>query len=150
MSTLISIVLDTSVIVAALFQSRSDEILCGWYNKEIQLSYSRSVLEEYNRILHKIPPIRQQATQFLEELRTRDFVSLVEQPPVLNIQIDDPDDRKFVECAVGANAEFLVSLDDHLLSLKSFQNVSMVSPKQFLAAWKSTKVESWNVEKLES
>jgi len=54
-----------------------------------------------------------------------------------NIVKDDPKDNKFIDCAVEANAEFLISGDPHLLEIKKFQEIKVVSPKEFLENFKT-------------
>jgi putative PIN family toxin of toxin-antitoxin system len=45
---------------------------------------------------------------------------------------DDPDDNRILECALEAEADFVISGDRHLLSLKSYQAISVLTPRQFL------------------
>jgi predicted nucleic acid-binding protein len=45
---------------------------------------------------------------------------------------DDPQDNKFIECAVAANAQYIISGDKHLRALKSFGNIKILSPSEFL------------------
>jgi predicted nucleic acid-binding protein len=45
---------------------------------------------------------------------------------------EDPDDDPFVECAVTAGAEYVVSGDRHLGRLGSFGDVRIVTPAEFL------------------
>lgn len=47
-------------------------------------------------------------------------------------KLRDPDDAKFVTCAVTARVRWLVSGDDDLLSLRRVQSVEIVSPAAFL------------------
>ncbi|MBX3330038.1 MAG: hypothetical protein KF722_06535 [Nitrospira sp.] len=44
----------------------------------------------------------------------------------------DPDDAKFISCAVTAGVRWLVSGDDDLLSLHRIQSVEIVSVTAFL------------------
>lgn len=44
---------------------------------------------------------------------------------------EDPDDDKILECAVSAEADIIVTMDWHLLKLKSFRNIGIVHPKTF-------------------
>jgi predicted nucleic acid-binding protein len=44
---------------------------------------------------------------------------------------DDPDDDRILECAVAGHADIIVSGDQHLLRLKSFRGISVVSPTDF-------------------
>jgi putative PIN family toxin of toxin-antitoxin system len=46
---------------------------------------------------------------------------------------DDPDDDKFIECALVADATAVVSGDRHLLELGSYEGIAMLSPTDFLA-----------------
>jgi len=40
---------------------------------------------------------------------------------------------KFLEAGVEANADYIVSQDNHLLKLKEFQGIRIVKPEEFLA-----------------
>lgn len=44
----------------------------------------------------------------------------------------DSDDDKFLECAVEGNANFIVSQDSHLLKLKEFRGIRILTPSAFL------------------
>lgn len=52
--------------------------------------------------------------------------------PTLHLLADEPDNR-ILECAVAAQAEFVVSGDPHLLTLKHHANMTMISLTDFLA-----------------
>lgn len=45
---------------------------------------------------------------------------------------EDPSDNHFLACAIVAQASFIISGDEHLLKLKAFQGIPIVSPKEFL------------------
>lgn len=45
---------------------------------------------------------------------------------------DDPDDNKFLGCALEAKAYYVVSGDNHLLSLKHFHGIQIVDAKAFV------------------
>ena len=49
-----------------------------------------------------------------------------------NIVKEDPDDNKFLECAVDSKAEYIISGDDHLLKLKEFKGIKIVTPAEFV------------------
>ena len=49
----------------------------------------------------------------------------------------DPDDEKFLECAVNAEADYLISGDKHLLKLKKYQGIQILSPATFVIFLKS-------------
>jgi len=45
---------------------------------------------------------------------------------------DDPDDNKILECAKAGKVEIIVSNDNHLLKLKEFKRIKIITPKEFL------------------
>ncbi len=57
---------------------------------------------------------------------------LVSTPPLPEPLCRDPDDDKFVACAVAAEAQFLVSGDQDLLALSGVMGVTILSPRTFL------------------
>ena len=131
------IVLDTSAIVAALFGARSKMILKAWRRGVLVLYYSEAIRREYQRILMKIPPIRQNSQWFLDELQTSRFAVKVKQTPVVQIPIEDPEDRKFLACAQAAKADYLVSLDAHLLNARAYHETKIVRPGELIRELKS-------------
>ena len=50
----------------------------------------------------------------------------------LHVVAADPDDDKFVECAVVAGAKIIVSGDGYLLDLGKYEDIEMLSASQFL------------------
>ncbi len=51
---------------------------------------------------------------------------------VSNIQISrDPDDDKFINCAKDAHALYIVSGDKDLLVLQQYENIQIVTAKEF-------------------
>lgn len=65
--------------------------------------------------------------------------SIVERHESVNIIDDDTEDNKILECAISAGAEFVVSGDKHLLTLKSFEGIKIVTPEEFIKIWSFTK-----------
>ena len=52
--------------------------------------------------------------------------------PRLNIVEDDPDDNKFIECAVALNAHFVISGDKAPTAIQDYMGIKIVTPRQFL------------------
>lgn len=50
----------------------------------------------------------------------------------LNVVVDDPDDNKFIECAVEGHAAYLVSRDNDLLRIGRYDKVQIVDDSEFL------------------
>ena len=66
-------------------------------------------------------------------------VNILYKPISIKIEIikDDPDDNKFIECAVTNNADYIISGDNHLLNLREYENIKILSPKEFLNYYNS-------------
>ena len=44
----------------------------------------------------------------------------------------DPDDNRIIECAVEAASDFIVTADNHLLRLGTYEGIPIITPGEFL------------------
>lgn len=56
--------------------------------------------------------------------------TIVKTKPHIKILMDDPDNR-ILECALKTKADYIVTGDKHLLSLKNFEGISLISLSDF-------------------
>ena len=128
------IVLDTNAILSAVFpaskyQKILRELANGSYNlfvtTEIMLEYEEKLTEIFNQ---------NTAVRFIELCHTLPNVHLTEVYYRWQLIYADPDDDKFVDCAVSANADFLVTNDRHYGILKniSFPHLKVIRIEEFL------------------
>lgn len=61
------------------------------------------------------------------------FTQLVIPQETLRVT-SDPDDNRILECALEAGADVIVSGDRHLLKLRRFHTIPILSPREFLDA----------------
>jgi putative PIN family toxin of toxin-antitoxin system len=128
------IVADTNVIVSALvFGGVPRGVLELAEAGRCELFYSEAIQLEVRRVLTEkfawAPPILQQILPPLW-----DMGELVVPHIAVRVVRDDPDDDRILECALSAQAHFIVSGDRHLLALRSYKSISIVSPRQFIDA----------------
>jgi predicted nucleic acid-binding protein len=45
---------------------------------------------------------------------------------------DDPDDDKFIACAIAAKCKMIVSGDKHLLKVSGFKGIGVIRPREFV------------------
>jgi predicted nucleic acid-binding protein len=45
---------------------------------------------------------------------------------------EDPDDNKFIECALASNCPIIVSGDNHLLKLAGYSGIEVLKPRNFM------------------
>jgi putative PIN family toxin of toxin-antitoxin system len=128
------VVLDTNVLISAIvFGGKPRKILEAVFRGELTLFLSEYILDELEAVL-KRPKFgfpSEVIQTILSELHAIcTFVTPSER--ILEIQ-EDPDDNRIFECAVEASANYIISGDTHLLNLKQYQNVRIVSPDKYLA-----------------
>jgi putative PIN family toxin of toxin-antitoxin system len=135
---MIRIVLDTNLFVSALLKpdSNPDIILHLVKDEKVLLLMSDSICHEISRVL-TYPKIRKRLTVSDEELKN--FVQLfgtvaIITPGTLNLPpIDaDPDDTKYLVCAVEGHADYIVSGDHHLTDLVMYRGIRIVTPVDFI------------------
>jgi putative PIN family toxin of toxin-antitoxin system len=129
----VGVVFDTNVLVSALgFGGTPLEALIRAFEDDVQLVVASETLAELDRVMQsdRLPFTGGKRKQYLEILRNE--AEVVTELPELAVVERDPDDDMFLACAVGGNCQYVVSGDDHLLALKSFRGVEIVSPASFL------------------
>lgn len=131
---MIRAVLDTNVVISALlFSGPPSQLVPAWQSGRLRPILSAQILEEYLRVLaypkFKLTPAE---VRGLIEEALLPYIETVQSPPLPIANLRDPDDSKFVACALNADVRWLVSGDDDLLSLKRVQSVEIVSVTAFL------------------
>jgi predicted nucleic acid-binding protein len=87
---------------------------------------------EYRRVLSRFERLREDADALLEMIGTGENVLFVTPVERLHLISSDPSDDKFLECALAAEADLIISGDRHLLALGEFRGLSILDPAQAL------------------
>ena len=127
------IVLDTNVLISAIvFGGKPRKILEAVSRGELTLFLSEYILDELKAVLQrpKFGFPSEVIRTILSELHTIGNI-VTPSKRIFEIQ-EDPDDNRIIECAVEGSANYIVSGDTHLLNLKQYQNVRVVSPDEYL------------------
>lgn len=132
-------VIDTNLFVsgtAAGPGSTPYRLLQSWRHGEYVLVTSPQIIKEVHTVLYR-PEIQkqfsltsQEADQVLKALTNYAFVTAGTQ--TVDVVTHDPDDNKFIACALEGSASHVVSGDKHLLSIGTYQGISMVTARTFL------------------
>lgn len=129
-----NVVLDTNCLVQALPQRSPyhliwKEFLTGSY----RLCVSNEILDEYEEIIGRLatPDI---AKNIVEAIVHSPYTIYKESHFKFHLIEADPDDNKFVDCAIATNAEYLVSEDAHFRCLAAipFPTVRVIELDYFL------------------
>jgi putative PIN family toxin of toxin-antitoxin system len=137
-------VLDANILASALMrpQGPPGQILVLFLRQgTFELVLSTAILEGVGRVL-RYPRVRRRIAASDQELDLwLAALALVAVPVEGRLQVRavaaDPDDDKYLAAAVEGMAEYVVSGDDHLLSLGTHQGIRVVTARAFLELLRS-------------
>lgn len=127
------VVIDTNVMVSAFgWRGKPEEVVRLVTKGDVTNYTSFEMLAELREVV-SYPKLNFPETLQAEIIETIFFESsLVHVNEPLNVIADDPEDNKVLECAVSADADFIISGDKHLLNLKNFRGIEILTPEDFL------------------
>lgn len=135
-STQIRTVIDTNVFISAvLFKSEASKLVSFWKKRKIIFLISKDVFKEYIKVLTypKFQLNEEEIKYILEEELLPYAETIKITSKINNIVEKDPTDNKFISLAVDGDAEYIISGDKHLLEIKRFKKIKIVSIKEFLS-----------------
>ena len=128
------IVLDTNCLIAIL--SRKGNYFPVWqglHQGKYILCVSNDILEEYEEIL-SMKTNATIASNVIQAIINSPFVEFIDTYFHFHLIEQDKDDNKFVDCAIAANAQYIVSEDTHFKHLKHipFPTVNVIRLGDFM------------------
>ena len=131
---MIRVVLDTNTLISALlFSGTASRLAPLWQSRRITVLVSKEILQEYLRVLaypkfqlgdHEIRAlVEEELLPFAETIRVRRRLAVVRR---------DPEDDKFLECAVAGRAEYLMTGDRDLREFGSYRGITILTVGEFL------------------
>lgn len=127
------VILDTNVFVSGIFFSGPPyQILMAWQKGDISLVLSPDILEEYHRVGRVLETKFGEVdiTPILHLLTIN--AELKEAPELSKSVCDDPDDDKFLACAVATKTKYIISGDKKLLAVSGYSGIEILSPRIFV------------------
>ena len=127
------IVLDTNVLISATLwdNSLSHKLLIKLIEKNIEIFTRLEIIEEYKKV-----PLRdfkykiEEAESIIQHLIS--FLGIVNPISWLEVIKEDPSDNKILECAIASSSTFILSYDNHLLKLKEFGEIKILTSNDFI------------------
>ena len=135
------IVVDANFFASALLKPNSNpaRVIELVKQNRVELTISPAIIKEIKRIL-LYPKIQkyhcktvQEIDEYFEDILI--FAWVVEGEEKIDVIIDDPTDNKYLACADEGEADYIVSGDDHLLDLGTYEVTKIVKAKTFLKIW---------------
>jgi putative PIN family toxin of toxin-antitoxin system len=129
---LLRLVIDTNVLISSFFGGNPKEVMDLWSRGSALICLTQEVLEEYLRVMARLPIAPQTKRRLVAILQEKRNIEMVIASKHYAVIREDPEDDKFIDCAVEAKADYIISGDEHLLRVKSYRGIPICSPKEFL------------------
>lgn len=136
---MIKVVLDTNVFVSSFFGGNPRKVVTLWKTGEVTLCLSKPIINEYIEVLQRLGLQDERELSELLGIFARGFHTIfTAKTPELHVVEVDPDDNKFIECAVGLKADFIISGDKALTAIPEYMGIRIVNPKEFITIYRET------------
>ena len=127
------VVLDTNCLVVALAQKSPYRCIWETFRQgKYSLCYSTEILQEYEEVLLRHYSISAVVLTMEMLLKSPNIIQTV---PYYhwNLITADPDDNKFVDCALNAGVDYIVTNDKHfnILNRIEFPPIKVIDIKMF-------------------
>ena len=130
------VVIDTNIFISSFFGGVPRQIIDLWKEGKIILCLSQGIIEEYIEVLNRLGLKDKKEIKNLTKLFAEGYNSIyTSKTPELDIVKDDPDDNKFIECAVALDSKIIISGDKHLKDVKRYIDIDILSPREFLDSY---------------
>jgi putative PIN family toxin of toxin-antitoxin system len=127
------VVFDTNVYFSAFTHSQGPpfRIWQKAINRGFILLVSPAILREIAAVLRE--GLKWQESDIVAQLKLVAKIAEIISPKIsLQVIAEDPTDDRILECALAGKADLIVSGDRHLRKLKSFRDIGIVQPSDFL------------------
>jgi putative PIN family toxin of toxin-antitoxin system len=126
------IVIDTNVIASAVFfGGRPYQLLRYIMENYVEVVASKEIVDEYEEIILRL---QQKYPAITTKIPFHDILAKLE---IIRVSSDihvsrDPDDDKFISCAVDGKCLYIVSGDSDLVSIGKYEGIEILTVADFL------------------
>ncbi len=124
---MIKAVFDTNILISSIFwRGPPYRLMKKVINGEVLLFISLPIVKEVKKVLLRDFNVPMEKVQEYVDLLISNSVMV---SPAINLEVIEADetDNRILECAVGGKAEYIVSGDRHLLDLKAYEGIKIVT-----------------------
>lgn len=129
--------LDTNILVSALVKRQGTQYrIVSHANSRFVWLTSEFILKETTTVLSR-PRIRKKYPEQTTITRQKRYLALVRRTAeIVKVKtelmtVSDATDNQVLACAVDGQADYLVTGDHHLLDVKTFRGIKVLTPAQF-------------------
>jgi len=130
---MVTVVIDTNVLISALVGHGKPKVLVTKLLAEHATVTSTEMLAELADVLSRVKFSKIKNTQvnaFLSILASNSV--LVKASQHIRVIAEDPDDDVVLNTALSGKADYIVTGDKHLLNLKEFKGIGIVTVKEMI------------------
>lgn len=128
------LVIDTNVLLSSFISTGPPRLIVNRIRDRLDLlCLSQPILEEYLSVLQRARIAEDLLASLFSLFRDPARVLLVLPSRRVELIREDPSDNMFLECAIEARADYLISGDRHLKKLKSFQGIEILPPREYVS-----------------
>ncbi|MBK6932275.1 MAG: putative toxin-antitoxin system toxin component, PIN family [Saprospirales bacterium] len=130
---MLRVVLDTNVLLVSISPNAPNHwIIRHFMDEGFILCVTTDILLEYEEVITRHMGALT-ATNFMEALDNAPHVELITRYFKWDLIEADPDDNKFVDCAIAGNARFIVTEDKHfrILNQVEYPKVGIIGIAEF-------------------
>jgi putative PIN family toxin of toxin-antitoxin system len=126
------IVLDTNVFISSFFGGNPRSIIDMWKDGRLTLCLSKKIIDEYVEVLARLGlSDSPELVELLKLFATGFHIVFTTRTPEIHV-VTDPDDDKFIACALALKAGYVVTGDKALVDVQQYQGIKIVTPREFL------------------
>jgi putative PIN family toxin of toxin-antitoxin system len=131
---ILRVVLDTNVLISGiLFGGKPRQIIELVIKGKIKAYLSPAILAEFKDVIARPKFGLGHEVCFAITREIEDIFSFVFPEIVIERIKVGPDDNAILECALAADAEYIVTGDPHLLNIDSFEEIRVITPSIFIS-----------------
>lgn len=124
----LKVVIDTNVLISSAWGGTPKKIIDLWKQGEIILCLSEEILQEYLEVIARSTASKKVCLELVDLFRSGSHIEFIILSRHFSAIEEDPEDNKFLDCAVAGNARWIVSGDFHLRKLRMFMGIRILSP----------------------
>lgn len=126
-------VIDTNVFISGVLTESGNSSIAikAWKRtRKYQIFISEEIIQEILKVMSRLQVPYDIINEWDQTIRKNALI-VFPQRDICAVK-DDPSDNKFIECAVQAEADYIVTGDKHLKNLNTFEGIKVINVKKFL------------------
>lgn len=125
------VVIDTNVVVSALFFGGKPRTLIELLiNKELDAYITQDIIEEYRDTVAYLQNKYKEKQVFVPLAHIISSCKLIKKETDIKV-CRDPDDDKFISCAIDAKCLYIISGDKDLLTIRQYEGIRIMTVAEF-------------------